>query len=113
MKYQLIVLACLIAVVLSAPQHSASQNPAPQQDDTHAETLRLETENNGVDKYNFAYETSNGIVRSEEGELKTTEDGAAIIVHGTTSWTAPDGKRYEMTFTADELGYHPTFKLVA
>ncbi|KAI8126465.1 Larval cuticle protein 8 [Lucilia cuprina] len=107
------VLACLFAVVLSAPQHSApqhsasqhsaSQNPAPQQDDTHAETLRLETENNGVDKYNFAYETSNGIVRSEEGELKTTEDGAAIVVHGTTSWTAPDGKRYEMTFTADEL----------
>ena len=45
MKYQLVVLACLFSIILAAPQ---------QQDDTHAETLRLEAENNGVDKYNFA-----------------------------------------------------------
>ncbi|TMW41396.1 hypothetical protein DOY81_013524 [Sarcophaga bullata] len=102
MKYQIVVLACLFSIVLAAPQ---------QQDDTHAETLRLETENNGVDKYNFAYETSNGISRTEEGTLKTTEDGAAIVVQGSTSWTAPDGKKYEITFTADEFGYHPSFKL--
>lgn len=61
----------------------------------------------------FSYETSNGISRSEQGELKTTEDGAAIVVQGSTTWTAPDGKKYELTFTADELGYHPSIKLVA
>ncbi|KAM7356720.1 cuticular protein 65Au [Cochliomyia hominivorax] len=103
MKYQIVILACLFAIALTAPQ----------QDDTKAEILRLEAENNGVDKYNFAYDTSNGISRSEAGELKTTEDGAAIVVQGSYAWTAPDGKKYEMVFTADELGYHPTFKLVA
>ena len=61
----------------------------------------------------FSYETSNGISRNEEGELKTIDDNAAIVVHGSTSWTAPDGKKYEITFTADETGYHPSFKLVA
>ncbi|XP_030386077.1 endocuticle structural glycoprotein SgAbd-5 [Scaptodrosophila lebanonensis] len=89
--------------------------PAPQSDDSKAETTRLESENNGVDKYSFAYETSNGISRSEEGELKGggAEGEGNISVQGTTSWTAPDGKKYELSFTADETGYHPTFKLVA
>lgn len=47
MKYQIVVVLAFAAVALavSAP---------PQQDDTKAETLRLEAENNGVDKYNFA-----------------------------------------------------------
>lgn len=60
-----------------------------------------------------SYDTSNGISRTEDGELKTFDDGAAIVVHGSTSWTAPDGKKYEIVFTADENGYHPSFKLSA
>ncbi|XP_017841586.2 endocuticle structural glycoprotein SgAbd-5 [Drosophila busckii] len=86
----------------------------PRPDDQQAETLRLDVDNNGVDKYAFSYETSNGITRSEEGELKPGEGDAegVISVHGSTSWTAPDGKKYEVSFTADETGYHPTVKLV-
>lgn len=61
----------------------------------------------------FSYDTSNGISRTEEGELKTIDDNAAIVVHGSTSWTAPDGKKFELVFTADELGYHPSIKLVS
>ncbi|BFF99388.1 endocuticle structural protein SgAbd-6 [Drosophila madeirensis] len=87
----------------------------PAGDDAQAETLKLESENNGVDKYSFAYETSNGISRTEEGVVKpgATEDEGSLSVTGTTSWSAPDGKKYEISFTADETGYHPKFRLVA
>ncbi|XP_037934480.1 endocuticle structural glycoprotein SgAbd-5 [Teleopsis dalmanni] len=104
MKYQIILIAFFAVACLAMP--------APE-DDTQAETLRLESENNGVDKYSFSYDTSNGISRTEEGELKTIEDGAAIVVKGSTQWTAPNGKKYEIVFNADETGYHPSFKLVA
>uniref|UniRef100_A0A1B0G042 Uncharacterized protein n=1 Tax=Glossina morsitans morsitans TaxID=37546 RepID=A0A1B0G042_GLOMM len=116
MKVQIVLIVCF-AVCCCARTVSEEQVQdvvnAAASEDVHAETLRLETENNGVDKYSFAYDTSNGISRSEEGELKTTEEGAAIVVQGTTSWIAPDGKRYEFSFNADETGYHPIFKLVA
>ncbi|KAH8302917.1 hypothetical protein KR044_011928 [Drosophila immigrans] len=87
----------------------------PASDDGQAETVRLESENNGVDKYSFAYETSNGITRNEEGVLKPAEGDAngVLAVSGSTSWIAPDGKKYEINFTADEMGYHPSVKLVA
>ncbi|EDV95666.1 endocuticle structural glycoprotein SgAbd-5 [Drosophila grimshawi] len=82
------------------------------QGDQQAQTLRSESDNNGVDKYSFAYETSNGITRNEEGVLQpgTGEESGVLHVQGSTTWTAPDGKKYEITFTADETGYHPTFK---
>jgi len=41
------------------------------------------------------------------------EEDGSLSVQGSTSWSAPDGKKYEISFTADETGYHPKFKLVA
>ncbi|XP_067648361.1 endocuticle structural glycoprotein SgAbd-5 [Eurosta solidaginis] len=110
MKYQIVLaFACFIAICSAAPP---SQPPA--QGEERAETLRLETENNGVDKYSFAYDTSNGISRSETGELKTIDDtNAAIVVQGSTTWTSPEGKKFELVFTADEFGYHPSVKLLS
>ncbi|KAI8040837.1 endocuticle structural glycoprotein ABD-5 [Drosophila gunungcola] len=86
----------------------------PAGEDAKAETLKLESENTG-DKYSFAYETSNGISRSETGEVKpgAGEEDGSLSVQGSTSWSAPDGKKYEISFTADETGYHPKFRLVA
>lgn len=47
MKYQIIFLfACFAAVCLAAPR--------PDEGDEKAKTLRLEAENNGVDKYSFS-----------------------------------------------------------
>ncbi|EDV41246.1 uncharacterized protein Dana_GF10924 [Drosophila ananassae] len=85
----------------------------PAGEDAQAETIKMESENTG-DKYSFAYETSNGISRSETGEVKpgAGEDDGSLSVQGTTSWSAPDGKKYEISFTADETGYHPKFRLV-
>ncbi|EDW93601.1 endocuticle structural glycoprotein ABD-5 [Drosophila yakuba] len=86
----------------------------PAGEDAQAETLKLESENTG-DKYSFAYETSNGISRTETGEVKpgAGEEDGSLSVQGSTSWSAPDGKKYEISFTADETGYHPKFRLVA
>ncbi|XP_073837060.1 endocuticle structural glycoprotein SgAbd-5-like [Musca autumnalis] len=109
MKFSIALVFCLVAGILAAPQ----QQEEKHSDEYDAQILRQEAENNGVDKYNFAYDTSNGISRQEGGELKTTEEGSAIVMHGSWSWTAPDGKKYEISFVADELGYHPTFKQVA
>ncbi|XP_013116555.2 endocuticle structural glycoprotein SgAbd-5 [Stomoxys calcitrans] len=103
MKYFIAFVLCVVSVVFCAPQS----------DERQAEILRLEADNNGVDKYNFAYDTSNGISRQETGELKTTDEGSAIVVRGSSSWTAPDGKKYEISFYADEFGYHPSFKQLA
>ncbi|XP_033160095.1 endocuticle structural glycoprotein ABD-5 isoform X2 [Drosophila mauritiana] len=62
-----------------------------------------------------SYETSNGISRTETGEVKpgAGEEDGSLSVQGSTSWSAPDGKKYEISFTADETGYHPKFRLVA
>ncbi|XP_017071609.1 endocuticle structural glycoprotein ABD-5 [Drosophila eugracilis] len=86
----------------------------PAGEDAQAETIKLESENTG-DKYSFSYETSNGISRTETGEVKpgAGEDDGSLSVQGSTSWSAPDGKKYEISFTADETGYHPKFRLVA
>ncbi|XP_016955707.1 endocuticle structural glycoprotein ABD-5 [Drosophila biarmipes] len=86
----------------------------PAGEDAQAETIKLESENTG-DKYSFAYETSNGISRTETGEVKpgAGEEDGSLSVQGSTSWSAPDGKKYEISFTADETGYHPKFRLVA
>ncbi|EDW50670.1 endocuticle structural glycoprotein ABD-5 [Drosophila sechellia] len=85
----------------------------PAGEDAQAETIKLESENTG-DKYSFAYETSNGISRTETGEVKpgAGEEDGSLSVQGSTSWSAPDGKKYEISFTADETGYHPKFRLV-
>ncbi|XP_061394861.1 endocuticle structural glycoprotein SgAbd-5-like isoform X1 [Musca vetustissima] len=106
MKFSIVLLFCLVAAAIAAPQDA-------DHDEHDAQILRQEVENNGVDKYNFAYDTSNGISRQEAGELKTTDDGSVIIMQGSTSWTAPDGKKYEISFVADEFGYHPTFKQIS
>ncbi|KAH8297622.1 hypothetical protein KR054_004518 [Drosophila jambulina] len=85
----------------------------PAGEDAQAETLKLESENTG-DKYSFSFDTSNGISRTETGEVKpgAGEDDGSLSVQGSTSWSAPDGKKYEISFTADETGYHPKFRLV-
>ncbi|KAH8379237.1 hypothetical protein KR009_003831 [Drosophila setifemur] len=98
-------LLCLLAVGIAVA--------LPAGEDANAEIVKLESENTG-DKYSFAFETSNGISRQETGEVKpgATEDEGSISIQGSTSWTAPDNKKYEITFTADETGYHPKFRLV-
>lgn len=54
------------------------------------------------------YETSNGISRQEQAELKNAgTDQEALNVKGSVTWTAPDGQVFTLNFVADENGYRP------
>lgn len=52
-----------------------------------------------------SYETSDGISRSEEAEVKNQgTENETLVVRGTVSWVAPDGVRYTISFVSDENG---------
>ncbi|XP_037044865.1 flexible cuticle protein 12-like [Bradysia coprophila] len=81
---------------------------APLDDSKNAQVLRYENDNIGIDGYKFAYETSDGVARQEEAELKNVgTDHAALAVRGTISWVAADGQQYSLNYVADENGYRP------
>lgn len=94
-----IVFACLLAVAVAAPV-----------DDSKTTVLRNESEV-GAEGYNFAYETSDGVSRSETAVLKNVgTDEEAISVRGTVTWTAADGVEYTLNYIADENGFQPEGK---
>lgn len=46
-----------------------------------------------MNNFRFAYETSDGISRQEQGELKNAgSEDEAMSVSGSVSWTAPNGE---------------------
>lgn len=82
---------------------------APVDDSANAQILRYENENIGIDGYKFAYETSDGVSRQEEAELKNIgEETEALSVRGSVTWTAPDGQVFTLNYIADENGFQPT-----
>ncbi|XP_063626973.1 uncharacterized protein LOC134798462 [Cydia splendana] len=66
-----------------------------------ANTLRFDSEV-GVESFNYAFETDNGISAEETG---TATNG--VQAQGGYSYTGDDGKVYTVTYTADEGGYQP------
>ncbi|RZC38703.1 Chitin bind 4 domain containing protein, partial [Asbolus verrucosus] len=58
--------------------------------------------------FNFLRYQTDDIERREDGIFVTTKDEDGVItVHGSYSFTAPDGKLYQVNFVADENGYQP------
>lgn len=54
------------------------------------------------------YETSDGISRSEEAEIRNAgTENETLVIKGTISWVAPDGQTYTINFIADENGFQP------
>lgn len=98
--FQILAFAALVTLAIAAPQ-----NP-----NADVQVVRYENENIGVDGYKFAYETSDGTSRQEEGTLKNAgSENEALAVTGSFTWKDPQsGKVYTVTFTADENGYKPT-----
>ncbi|KAF2891542.1 hypothetical protein ILUMI_14631 [Ignelater luminosus] len=96
----LIVLVPLLAIALTAPQHSNLS-------DADATISRYEN-NLEADGYNFAFETSNGISREETATIKNIgTDDEAIEIRGNYSYIDVNGKKVTVTFVADENGYRP------
>ncbi|XP_017048560.1 endocuticle structural protein SgAbd-6 [Drosophila ficusphila] len=81
---------------------------APLDDSQHATILRYDNDNIGTDGYNFGYETSDGVTRQEQAEVKNAgTDQEALSVRGSVSWVAPDGQTYTLHYIADENGFQP------
>uniref|UniRef100_A0A1Q3FQX1 Putative cuticle protein n=1 Tax=Culex tarsalis TaxID=7177 RepID=A0A1Q3FQX1_CULTA len=96
MKF-LIAFAAIVAVALAAPA-----------DERDAQVTKYENDHKGIDGYNVAYETSNGITGKEQAELRTFgDDIAAIVVRGSYSYTGADGQVYTVNYIADENGFQP------
>uniref|UniRef100_A0A182QTL9 Uncharacterized protein n=1 Tax=Anopheles farauti TaxID=69004 RepID=A0A182QTL9_9DIPT len=79
--------------------------PAEEKD---AQVLKYDNDHNGIDGYNFQFDTSNGIQRQEQAQLKQFDDeNAALVVRGSYSFTADDGQVYTVNYVADENGFQP------
>lgn len=77
----------------AVPHHVSSEAAAP--------ILRSNSDIQPDGQYHYEYETGNGIA-AKEGGL------AAKSVHGSYSYTAPDGTPVHMSYIADENGFQPT-----
>ncbi|CAH1369009.1 unnamed protein product [Tenebrio molitor] len=68
-------------------------------------------DNEGVNadgSYQWSYETGNGIVAQEQGQLKNAgSEGEASEVQGSAQWTAPDGTPISISYVANEDGFQP------
>ncbi|XP_034829677.1 flexible cuticle protein 12-like [Maniola hyperantus] len=86
----------------------AAAAAAPVNPDGDAVIVKYDSDNIGVEGYNFAYETSNGIKQEETAQLvdRGTED-EGISVRGAYSYPGPDGVVYVVTYLADKNGFQP------
>uniref|UniRef100_A0A182PJH7 Uncharacterized protein n=1 Tax=Anopheles epiroticus TaxID=199890 RepID=A0A182PJH7_9DIPT len=75
--------------------------------DKDATVLRQDAEVNPDGTYQYAYETSNGIVAEEQGTLKNLGEDQAQVAQGQYSYTDPEGNRISVQYIADENGFQP------
>ncbi|XP_045446475.1 larval cuticle protein 16/17-like [Melitaea cinxia] len=100
----IIVALALVAVAAAAPADVSVT--------VHEiKTLRSEYDQKPEGSYTFGFETENGIVRQENGELKEVRDEenkphTVITVRGSYSYNKEDGQPEIVQYYADENGYH-------
>ncbi|XP_045764468.1 uncharacterized protein LOC123866809 [Maniola jurtina] len=92
----------LLVLFLVSAVSAAPQNPQDVQ------ILRYESNNAGLDSYNFVWETSDGSKHEEQGQLKNQgTENEGFEVRGEYGWIGPDGVTYLITYVADENGFKP------
>lgn len=70
---------------------------------------RYNNDNNGDGTYQFVYETENKINHQEVGQLKNAgTNQESSVVHGSYSYTAPNGQVLTVDYIADENGFRPS-----
>ncbi|CAH1104804.1 unnamed protein product [Psylliodes chrysocephalus] len=85
-------------------------NGRPADGDAQAQTIKFNNDLR-LDGYNFDFETSNGIKRTENGVLKPgtdKENDQLLNVDGDFSFNLLDGTPMSVKFVATENGYRPT-----
>ncbi|XP_058463188.1 endocuticle structural glycoprotein ABD-5-like [Malaya genurostris] len=93
----ILVFVAVMALAVAAPV-----------EDKDAQIVQYENDNQGIEGYNFKYDTSNGIQRSEQAQLKSFGDEiSALVVRGSYSYVGADGQTYTVNYIADENGFQP------
>ncbi|XP_034482158.1 pupal cuticle protein Edg-78E-like [Drosophila innubila] len=72
----------------------------PDAFDAQAETREFKSNVNEDGSYNYQYQTSNGIAQQEQGV-------GGQYASGSSAYYSPDGELVQLTYTADENGFHP------
>ncbi|XP_060654982.1 larval cuticle protein 2-like [Drosophila nasuta] len=73
--------------------------PHVNNDDVHAETVNR-VDDVRADGFSAVLETSNHISESRNGDVHGN-------IHGDYGWISPDGELIQLTYVANENGYHP------
>ncbi|XP_064094429.1 cuticle protein AMP1A-like [Macrobrachium nipponense] len=107
-----VIIAALATVALAAPQYSYDAPAGRSSADSSEEVAILRDERVHEDdgKYNFDFESENGIRFSEAGSPDGDED--AIVSAGQYSYTAPDGTEVVVKYVANENGFQPQSDLL-
>nr|QGT33363.1 cuticular protein 10 [Microplitis mediator] len=83
-----------------SPQASSGSPPKDQ-----ATIVRQSQDINPDGSHSSQWETSDGIVVQETGVVKNAgQENETQSVQGSASWTAPDGQKISISWTADENG---------
>jgi len=70
--------------------------------------VRFENVNDGDGRYNFFYETGNGITHEESGYLANPgTDNEAQTVQGYYQYYGDDGRLFKTVYKADDHGFQP------
>lgn len=94
---QAIAFFAIIAVAAAAPST-----------DAEAQVVRNEADVKH-DSFVYSYETSNGIVAQETGQLKEFgKDQAGVVTKGSYAYKTPEGVEIKVNYVADENGFQPT-----
>ncbi|EDV96126.1 pupal cuticle protein Edg-78E [Drosophila grimshawi] len=72
----------------------------PDSFDANAETREFKSDLQEDGSYSYQYQTSNGIAQQEQGV-------GGHYASGSSAYYSPDGQLIQLTYTADETGYHP------
>ncbi|KAK8388664.1 hypothetical protein O3P69_020564 [Scylla paramamosain] len=97
------IVTLLASVALAAPTYDTSS-------EKEAPILKYDRIQEDDGRYNYEFETGNGISHSQSGS--PGDDTGAINKAGHYSYTAPDGTRVEMKFVANENGFQPESPLL-
>ncbi|XP_042241695.1 cuticle protein AM1159-like [Homarus americanus] len=97
---KLVLLACLAAVAVAAPQ--GDERPV-------VEIIKDERSDSGDGNFNYAFEADNGISMSVSG---TPGAEGQSNMQGVYSFILPDGTIAEIRFIANENGFQPESPLL-
>ena len=79
--------------------------PAPQE--AQVKIVKDERSMMGDGTFSYAWESEDGTAADAMGENKAIGEEFGVSMSGSYSFVAPDGKTYQVTWTADENGFQP------